>query len=191
MHLYHDSMVQPGMASYSPGMQRLSHGDGGSEPGHIEADVLSDEDDAEPLFKRQTFHDSLDRARRSASTIPHSAHSHHSNLLELQIEEMLREVRPNYSTIMGPLDTALRKLRTLIESIEDHEPLSVRQNAASPLLHGTDEISRSPRRQSLCTKVTKLWSLFQIPNQTKMRLIGWLTHGLPTSISLAAMRSRH
>ena len=149
-------MVQYGMASYDPRMQMLSHDNDGSEHGHIEADSFSDEGDAEPLSKRQTFHDSLNRARRSPTTIAHFGDIHHSSLLELQIEEMLREVRPNYAKIIGPVDAALRKLKTLIESIEDCESLSVGQNAAPLLLHRTDKISRSPRRQNLCTKPTEL-----------------------------------
>lgn len=108
------------MASHNPRMHQLSYGDDGSEPGHIEADTFGDEEHG-----RQTSHDSLNRARCSASSIPHSSDAHHSNLFELQIEEMLQEVRPNYERIMGPVDTALRRLKTLIESIEDREPLSV------------------------------------------------------------------
>ena len=178
------------MASSNPKRHRRSYTDESSGPGDVEADVVSKEEDPEPLSKRQKSNDSLNPAGRPASTIPFSVDMHQPNLFELQIEEMLREVRPHYAQIMDPVDTALRKLKTLIESIEEREPLSVRRIAILLAFHRADEGNRLLMRQRLCTKSTKLRSPFHIQSQTRKQLIEWFTHDLLISISLVATRSR-
>ena len=48
-----------------------------------------------------------------------------SSMFKLQVDEMLAEVQPNYEKRAGVIDDALRKLKSLIEGIEDQEGLSV------------------------------------------------------------------
>lgn len=48
-----------------------------------------------------------------------------SSMFKMQVDEMLSEIRPNYEKRMGPVNEALRKLKTIIENITDREPLGV------------------------------------------------------------------
>lgn len=47
----------------------------------------------------------------------YSGDSYKSSLFKLQVDEMLSEVKPDYSKRFGPVDNAMRKLKTLIEAI--------------------------------------------------------------------------
>jgi hypothetical protein len=71
------------------------------------------------------------RSRGPDATEPYSGDMYKSSLFNLQVDEMLLEVRPNYSKLMGPIDNALHKLKTLINSIEDRDPLTVCSNVIS------------------------------------------------------------
>ena len=85
---------------------------------------------ASPSSKRRKI-DHLGRAHTAsgrASTsrdafVPHTT----SDLFELQVEELLSEVRPRRSKRLERVDAALRKLKSKIESIPAHDPLSVRR----------------------------------------------------------------
>lgn len=48
-----------------------------------------------------------------------------SSIFKLQVDEMLEEVRPNYAKQLHSVDNSLRRLKDLIEGIEDRGPLSV------------------------------------------------------------------
>jgi len=48
-----------------------------------------------------------------------------SSLFKLQVDELLREVAPNYAKRFCGLTEALRKLKGLIEGIEERDALSV------------------------------------------------------------------
>jgi hypothetical protein len=61
--------------------------------------------------------------------VPYSGTTHKSSLFNLQVDEMLAEVRPNYSKLMGPIDDALCRLKTLIDSIDDRGPMTVGSRA--------------------------------------------------------------
>ena len=50
-----------------------------------------------------------------------------SNTFKLQMEEMLLKVRPQYGTRMTKVDNALRKLKTIIESIPDREAVTFQE----------------------------------------------------------------
>lgn len=49
-----------------------------------------------------------------------------SNMFKLQVDEMLAEVRPRYTKRMNVVDDALRRLKGLIERIEDRGAASVK-----------------------------------------------------------------
>ena len=64
-----------------------------------------------------------------------------ANMFKLQVDEMLARVRPNYAEIMGFVDKALRRLKALIESIEDREPVTVRNFTISSIILQADPIN--------------------------------------------------
>ena len=58
-----------------------------------------------------------------------------SSMFKLQVDEMLAEVRPNYQKRLSGVDDALRRLKGLIEGIEDRDALSVRARKYESHLH--------------------------------------------------------
>ncbi|KAI9787741.1 MAG: hypothetical protein M1839_000273 [Geoglossum umbratile] len=48
---------------------------------------------------------------------------HNSTMFKLQLDELLVEVQPNYEKRMAPVESALRKLKAVIEQIPDREPV--------------------------------------------------------------------
>lgn len=48
-----------------------------------------------------------------------------SSLFKLQVDELLREVQPNYEKRFAGVNDALRRLKSLIEGVEERSPLSV------------------------------------------------------------------
>lgn len=67
----------------------------------------------------------MKRNREQSASAPYAGEAYKSSLFKLQVDEMLTEVRPNYAKRLGPVDNALRKLKTLIEAIPGREPLPV------------------------------------------------------------------
>lgn len=67
----------------------------------------------------------MKKSREQSASAPYAGEAYKSSLFKLQVDEMLAEVRPNYAKRLGPVDNALRKLKTLIEAIPDREPLPV------------------------------------------------------------------
>jgi U3 small nucleolar RNA-associated protein 22 len=65
------------------------------------------------------------RNREQSASAPYAGEAYKSSLFKLQVDEMLAEVRPDYAKRLGPVDSALRKLKTLIEAIPDREPVPV------------------------------------------------------------------
>jgi U3 small nucleolar RNA-associated protein 22 len=59
------------------------------------------------------------------SSAMYAGESHKSSIFKMQVDEMLAEVRPNYEKRMAPVNEALRKLKVIIESLGDREPMSV------------------------------------------------------------------
>jgi U3 small nucleolar RNA-associated protein 22 len=51
--------------------------------------------------------------------------SYRSSLFKLQVDELLAEVQPNYEKRLSGVNEALRRLKTLLEGIEDCDPISV------------------------------------------------------------------
>ena len=68
---------------------------------------------------------STSRAGESKSTALYAGEMYKSSIFKLQVDEMLRVVQPNYAKLMEPLEKALRKLKILIEGIEEREPITV------------------------------------------------------------------
>lgn len=68
---------------------------------------------------------STNKTRESKSTTLYTGDLNRSSMFKLQVDEMLRVVQPNYAKLMEPMDKALRKLKVLIEGIEDRDPVTV------------------------------------------------------------------
>lgn len=77
-------------------------------------------------------------ASRPKSAIGHAPHTkdadssalyagdlYKSSIFKMQVDEMLAEVRPDYEKRLGPVDGALRRLKTLIEEIPGREAVTV------------------------------------------------------------------
>ncbi|KAE9369461.1 pre-rRNA processing protein-like protein Utp22 [Stipitochalara longipes BDJ] len=62
-----------------------------------------------------------------------------SSLFKLQVDELLREVAPNYEKRFGGLTKTLHKLKGLIEDIEEHDALSIAE--ATKWLHKSHRIA--------------------------------------------------
>lgn len=66
------------------------------------------------------------RRQDEDGTAIYAGGSYKSSMFKLQVDELLSEVQPNYEKRLEGVDVALRKLKDLIESIEDRDALSVR-----------------------------------------------------------------
>lgn len=66
------------------------------------------------------------RAQEDDDNAIYAGGQYKSSIFKLQVDEMLSEVQPKYEKRLSGVDDALRKLKGLIEGIEDREPLSVR-----------------------------------------------------------------
>jgi U3 small nucleolar RNA-associated protein 22 len=67
----------------------------------------------------------MKRNREQSASAPYAGESYRSSLFKLQVDEMLAEVTPDYAKRLGPVDSSLRKLKSLIEAIPEREPLPV------------------------------------------------------------------
>lgn len=72
----------------------------------------------------------MKRSREQSASAPYSGESYKSSLFKLQVDEMLSEVKPDYEKRFGPVDNALRRLKTLIEAIPSSEPAPVRHGVS-------------------------------------------------------------
>ena len=67
----------------------------------------------------------LDHAQDDDNDAIYAGGLYKSSMFKLQVDEMLAEVQPNYEKRASVIDDALRRLKGLIEGIEDREALSV------------------------------------------------------------------
>lgn len=89
------------------------------------ADYLSTQKNIEKVLVHRELNASSGTARDSDSKSIGTNDISRSSMFKLQVDEMLLAVKPNYSKIVGPVDKALRRLKSLIESIDDREPVTV------------------------------------------------------------------
>ncbi len=130
------------------------------------------------------------RAPNNDSAI-YDAGLHKSSLFKLQVDELLTEVQPNYEKKLSGVDDALRKLKGLIEGIEDRDALSVSSSLfRDQVFLVTDSLCRFPKPQNPYTSHTKSQFPSRILSRTRMQLIKWRTRDPPISMLLGAMYSR-
>jgi hypothetical protein len=67
----------------------------------------------------------IDHAQDDENDALYAGGLYKSSMFKLQVDEMLAEVQPNYEKRAAVIDDALRKLKGLVEDIEDREALSV------------------------------------------------------------------
>ena len=119
------------MAPHAPKRRRLDHGYG--EMSSVDSDHLEngEENSASDLNEKDNApvaahpHPGLRRTQNGDDDTIYTAALYKSSMFKLQVDEMLAEVRPNYTTQMHVLDDALRRLKVLIEGIEDREAVTV------------------------------------------------------------------
>lgn len=93
--------------------RKLEDGEAAEVSGNAEASAPADTTAAVAGMKRK---------QEQSATAPYSGESYKSSLFKLQVDEMLGEVKPDYSKRFGPVDNAMRKLKTLIEAIPARDP---------------------------------------------------------------------
>ncbi len=124
------------MALHNPKRRKLHH-DGGDLPDR-HGELLDGEEEVTSSnighgassmasSMQKGFNASAKQATEADSSAMYAGDLFKSSMFKLQLDEMLLEVRPNYAKLLEPIDNALRKLKTLIEDIEDREPLTVSQ----------------------------------------------------------------
>lgn len=106
------------MAPSPPKRRKLSHGSEEQDSGEENFDSRDNETRKPTAVKQQRRQDVDDAALYSGGV-------YNSSLFKLQIDEMLAEVQPNYEKRMTGADDALRRLKTMIEAIEDRGMLPV------------------------------------------------------------------
>lgn len=109
------------MASPVPERKRLSpvsKGEGTSE--NHDGDTSSESDEAEYNVAQGK---PRNEARNPSTSLSNSAYN--SNMFQLQIDELLSKVRPDYGRRMVRAENALRKLKKIIERIPYRAPKPV------------------------------------------------------------------
>jgi len=123
-----------GIIAPSPKRRKLSHAgvDQQDEPrrssdpeSEENASQLSVSKSSSTALVQGELNVSTRRARDSDLRAIRTGDMSRSSMFKFQVDEMLLAVQPNYVKIMGPVDKALHRLKILIESIEDREPLTV------------------------------------------------------------------
>ena len=84
--------------------------------GHLDSATGEEQTVARPTMKNK---------RSSSASAPFAGDAYHSSLFQLQVEEMLVEVKPNYAKRLGAAGNALRRLKTIIEAIPDRDQTPV------------------------------------------------------------------
>lgn len=106
------------MAPTPPKRRKLRHGDDEAGSG---SDISESSDDGvvNPPAARQKPAQNVDQSAL------YSGGLYNSSMFKLQIDEMLAQIQLNYEKRMPGVDEALRRLKTLIEGIEDRDMLPV------------------------------------------------------------------
>ena len=116
------------MAPHPTKRRKLEH-DSDQEALHddVSSDGLENSDtDEQPANSHKKKAASRTTGEQTAdSAAMYAGDLYKSSMFKMQVDEMLSEIRPNYEKRMGPVNEALRKLKTIIDSIADREPLSV------------------------------------------------------------------
>jgi hypothetical protein len=136
--------------------RRSSDRESGENTNHLAAPKVSS-----TVLMQRELNASNSRAKDSHLATTRSGGMSRSSMFKLQADEMLLAVQPNYAKIMGPIDKALHRLKILIESIEDREPLTVRTSPLQVWSSVLMLLLRLQKPSSPCIKLTRSRFLFQ------------------------------
>ena len=106
------------MAQFPPKRRKLHHKDEETDSTDGISEGPSDAIAKQPPARQKHIQDIDESALYSGGLC-------NSSMFKLQIDEMLSQVHLNYEKRMPGVDEALRRLKTLIEAIEDREMLPV------------------------------------------------------------------
>jgi U3 small nucleolar RNA-associated protein 22 len=166
------------MAPHSPKRRKLDHdhdeklsaNGGHSESG--EENYPSDSDTAtdRPLAQRKHTHPGSKHTQDGDDGAIYTGALYNSSMFKLQVDEMLAEVRPNYKKYMSVVDGALRRLKSLIEGIEDRDAVSVSFSIliGPSILPKLISLNRYQKLRNLYINRTVLQSLSQSPSPARM-----------------------
>lgn len=85
----------------------------------------SDEDERPSTMQKKKSNNKPASDQTTDNAAMYAGDLYKSSMFKMQVDEMLSELRPNYEKRLGPVNEALRKLKTIIENIPDREPSSV------------------------------------------------------------------
>lgn len=107
------------MAPFPAKRRKINHDD----TGEIDSENVSEPSDND-VGKQPTVLPK--RTQEVAQSALYSGGLYNSSMFKLQIDELLAQVQLNYEKRMPGVDEVLRRLKTLIEAIEDRDMLPVR-----------------------------------------------------------------
>lgn len=122
------------------------------------------------------------RAESGSTSLGDGAYN--TNLFQLQVNELLSRVRPDYERRMNKVENALRKLKGIIERIPNRDAKPVRKSSHSNF-QSSDSLApnRSCRQSASKESSIKYKSPSQSHSPTKTRDIHWRTRNQQTSMS--------
>lgn len=94
--------------------------------GHLEHGISDGEIPGESSQERDMPRSKSDPLRAGNGPMSLGNGAYNTNLFQLQLDQLLSKVRPDYERRMVRAENALRKLKTIIERIPNHEAKPVR-----------------------------------------------------------------
>jgi U3 small nucleolar RNA-associated protein 22 len=115
------------MTPLSSKRRKLDHESNGSILEDKSSEFSADEEpQANTVLETSAKQTRPKRSQDEEGAAIYAGGSYKSSMFKLQVGELLSEVQPNYEKRLEGVDAALRKLKDLIESIEDREARPVR-----------------------------------------------------------------
>lgn len=118
--------------SLSSKRRKLDHD---SSPSNIDQEISSGSEQSEDLSEESADDAELTHSKQTPLRAKHTqgvddaalyaGGSYKSSFFKLQVDELLAEVQPNYEKRLSGVNEALRRLKTLLEGIEDCNPVTV------------------------------------------------------------------
>lgn len=85
----------------------------------------TEDDDAVGLWQKKSSDGHIKKQPHAEQARLSLTSSYNSSIFNLQLDELLTEVQPNYEKRMPPVDAALRKLKAILERVPQRSELSV------------------------------------------------------------------
>ena len=114
------------MAPHAVKKRKISHSSGVESPGALEASTAESSVSEAGLASMESRSTSI-HARPSTDT----AIAYNTTIFQMQMEELISEVQPEYEKRMHRLEKVLRRLKEVIEKIPSQAPSSVRSSTST------------------------------------------------------------